>query len=79
MFSLAMPPVSIGLLIALSLWTSALAQGPATPVISELLESNSEGLKDEDSESATQRHQLLYRRPRFLIPISVPHCSFSHS
>ena len=46
-FSLAMPPVSIGLLIALSLWTSALAQGPATPVISELLASNSDELKEE--------------------------------
>ena len=46
-FSLAMPPVSFGLLIALSLWTSALAQGPATPVISELLASNSEELKEE--------------------------------
>ena len=47
MFSLAMPPVSFGLLIALSLWTSALAQDPATPVISELLASHSEGLKEE--------------------------------
>ena len=41
------PPVSFGLLIALSLWTSALAQGPATPVISELLASNSDELKEE--------------------------------
>ena len=46
-FSLAMPPVSFGLLIALTLWTSALAQGPATPVISELLASNSDELKEE--------------------------------
>ena len=46
-FSLAMPPVSFGLLIALSLWTSTLTQAPATPVISELLASNSDELKEE--------------------------------
>jgi hypothetical protein len=46
-FSLAMPPVWFSLLVTLSFWTSALAQGPATPVISELLASHSEGLKEE--------------------------------
>jgi hypothetical protein len=42
-----MPPVWFSLLVALSFWTSALAQDPATPVISELLASHSEGLKEE--------------------------------
>lgn len=39
------------LFVALSLGTSALGQGIATPVISEFLASNSGGLKDEDGDS----------------------------
>ena len=50
-FSLAMPPVWFHLLVALSLWTSALAEGTTTPVISEFLTSNSGGLRDEDGDS----------------------------
>ena len=51
MVSLAMPPVWFRLLVALSLWTSALGEGIATPVISECLTSNSGGLRDEDGDS----------------------------
>jgi hypothetical protein len=45
-----MPPVWFRLLVALSLWTSALAQGVPAPVISEFLASNSGGLRDEEGE-----------------------------
>ena len=51
MVSLAMPPVWFRLLVALSLWTSALAQGVPAPVISEFLASNSGGLRDEEGDS----------------------------
>ncbi|MEN9777997.1 MAG: hypothetical protein RJB04_1752, partial [Verrucomicrobiota bacterium] len=46
-----MPPVWFRLLLALSLWTSALAQGVPAPVISEFLASNSGGQRDEDGDS----------------------------
>ena len=49
--SLDMPPVWFRLLVALSLWTSALAQGVPAPVISEFLASNSGGLRDEEGDS----------------------------
>ena len=45
------PPVWFRLLLALSLWTSALAQGVPAPVISEFLASNSGGLRDEEGDS----------------------------
>ncbi len=51
MVSLAMPPVWFRLLVALSLWTSALAQGVPAPVISEFLASNSGGQRDEEGDS----------------------------
>ena len=51
MVSLDMPPVWFRLLVALSLWTSALAQGVPAPVISEFLASNSGGLRDEEGDS----------------------------